>query len=168
MRFLFVAAVVALAVSAAKPNGADGIVSAAQSVCGNYPYSLGGGNDYGATYGVQQEDPPYCDDRNVVGFDCSGLSKYAVFQGTGISMLHNAQDQYDNCQNRVGIDSVSPGDLVFYGDGSSSSSIYHVAVYIGDNQMIEATHHDDNCVGQPSRQADMRTGDLVDTACRMW
>ena len=33
---------------------------------------------------------------------------------------------------------LAPGDLVFWGSSSSPSSIYHVALYIGDGQVIHA------------------------------
>ena len=34
--------------------------------------------------------------------------------------------------------SLVPGDLVFWGSSSKSSSIYHVALYVGDGQIIHA------------------------------
>ncbi len=33
---------------------------------------------------------------------------------------------------------LAPGDLVFWGSSSSPTSIYHVAIYIGDGQVINA------------------------------
>jgi len=166
MRAIFVVAVIALAVSAAKPNGGGDIAAAAQGMIDAYPYSWGGGNDYGATYGIKQDISPYCDDRNVVGFDCSGLSKYSVYQGVGESIVHYAQSQYDDCPNRVDVSDLEAGDLVFFGD--DSSSIHHVAIYVGGNQMVEAPGHNDDCTGIPVRQRSLRTGDLIGEACRMW
>jgi cell wall-associated NlpC family hydrolase len=34
--------------------------------------------------------------------------------------------------------SLVPGDLVFWGSSSKSTSIYHVALYVGDGQIIHA------------------------------
>ncbi len=50
-----------------------------------------------------------------------------------------------------------PGDLLFYSDGgSTSASKYHVAIYIGNDQMIEAPYP-----GVNVRIAAVRFGDLV-------
>ena len=166
MRFFVVLALVALAVSAGKTNGGQDIANAALGMVDAYPYSWGGGNDNGPTYGIQMEEEPYCDDRNVIGFDCSGLAKYAVYQGTGQSMYHNAQAQHDNCPNLVGVDSLEAGDLVFYGSGSDN--IWHVAIYVGDNQIVEASDHNPDCTGIPILIRDLRTTNLIDEACRMW
>ena len=58
------------------PTGSGAkIVSAARSMVGKWPYSWGGGNNSGATVGIKQDIKPYCDDRKIKGFDCSGLAK---------------------------------------------------------------------------------------------
>ena len=122
------------------PTGSGAkIVSAARSMVGKWPYSWGGGNNSGATVGIKQDIKPYCDDRKIKGFDCSGLAKYSVYQGTGVSLPHHAQSQYDQARNNgqlVSKSNLQPGDLVFFGD--SDSSIHHVAIYSGNNKMIEA------------------------------
>ena len=149
------------------PSGAGAkIVSAAQSMVGKYPYSWGGGDDNGATVGIKQKIPPYCDDRNVVGFDCSGLAKYAVYQGTGKSLYHKAQVQYDNAPKRLALADKQPGDLVFF--GSSTSSITHVAIYAGDNMMIEAPGHNDDGTGIYVRKVTLRTNNLISAVARYW
>lgn len=147
-------------------GGGDKIVSAAKSMVGRYPYSWGGGNNNGATVGIKQTISPYCDDRKVVGFDCSGLSKYSVYQGTGKSMDHYAQTQYSSCPKRLPLSDKQPGDLVFF--GSSASSITHVAIYIGNNQMVEAPGHNPDCSGIKVRQTSLRTSKLISQVCRMW
>ena len=55
-----------------------------------------------------------------------------------------------------------PGDLLWYGDGGSSSSIYHVTIYIGNGQMIEAPYS-----GVPVRITNVRYTDLVPYAGRV-
>lgn len=153
------------AVHSSSPAGAR-IVAAAESMVGKYPYSWGGGNDDGATVGIIQKIPPYCDDRNVVGFDCSGLSKYAVYQGTGVSIIHKAQIQYNNAPKLVALSEMEPGDLVFF--GGSTSSITHVAIYAGDDMMIEAPGHNDDLSGIPVRKVKLRTNNIIPTAARYW
>lgn len=154
--------------STPKGNGAK-IVNAARSMVGKWPYSWGGGNNSGATVGIKQTIKPYCDDRRVTGFDCSGLAKYAVYQGTGISLPHHAQSQYDQARNSgklVSKSNLQPGDLVFF--GSSDSSIHHVAIYSGNNKMIEAPGHNSDCSGIYVREKALRTSDLRPKAARFY
>jgi cell wall-associated NlpC family hydrolase len=67
------------------------------------------------------------------GFDCSGLTAWAWGQA-GRSLPHNAAAQY-YATTRVDVADIQPGDLLFYG-----GSIHHVALYIGNGQMIDAPH----------------------------
>ena len=66
-------------------------------------------------------------------FDCSGLVMMAWAQG-GVSFPHLAQDQYDMTA-RIPLSQLLPGDLVFFG---TPSDVYHVGIYIGNGQMIDA------------------------------
>ncbi|HUZ20467.1 MAG TPA: NlpC/P60 family protein [Acidimicrobiales bacterium] len=68
-----------------------------------------------------------------VGFDCSGLTMYAWGQA-GVNLSHSAQSQYDEIPH-VSLNELQPGDLVFYG---SSGYIYHVVMYIGGGQVVQA------------------------------
>ncbi len=68
------------------------------------------------------------------GFDCSGFTSY-VFKNTVGSIPRVAQAQFD-ATTRVSKDNLLPGDLVFF--GSSTSSISHVGIYVGNNQFIHA------------------------------
>jgi cell wall-associated NlpC family hydrolase len=65
------------------------------------------------------------------GFDCSGLVRY-VFKQHGVDLPH-----YSRAQAKLGIpvtvDQLQPGDLVFFG-----TPIHHVAIYIGDDYIVEA------------------------------
>ena len=158
-----------LATSASSsPSAGDRIVAAAQSMVGKYPYSWGGGDDNGPTLGTKEASSPYCDDSAVVGFDCSGLAKYAVYQGTGTSLYHKAQVQYDNAPRKVPLADKRPGDLVFYGASASASSIYHVAIYAGNDTIIDAPGHNDDCTGKLVRQVKLYTSNLLPDAGRYW
>jgi len=164
MRSIICLAFCLLVASAASVCTGNSIASAAQSVVGVYPYSWGGGNTNGATFGVKQQFSPYCDDSRVMGFDCSGLSMFCVFQGCGISLVHSSKVQYENCPMKVPIADLEVGDLVFY--GRSTSSITHVAIYVGNNQMVEASGHNPDCSGVPVRQTALRKGSLIPDGCR--
>ena len=66
------------------------------------------------------------------GADCSGftLSVYAKY---GVSLPHSSKAQA-NCGTRIDLSELQPGDLVFYG----GSNIHHVAMYIGNGQVVHA------------------------------
>ena len=69
------------------------------------------------------------------GADCSGFTM-AVFAQFGVTLPHFAADQY-SCGTPVSLDSLAPGDLIFF---SSSGSIDHVAIYIGGGSMVHAAN----------------------------
>jgi cell wall-associated NlpC family hydrolase len=71
-------------------------------------------------------------------FDCSGLTMRAWEQG-GVELPHFAADQYAG-STPLSYSQLSPGDLVFWSHDGTAQDIYHVAIYIGDDQMIEAPH----------------------------
>lgn len=69
-------------------------------------------------------------------WDCSGLTMGAWSAG-GRSLPHYSVAQYQQ-STPITADQLQPGDLVFWGSSSSSSSIYHVALYVGDGRIIHA------------------------------
>lgn len=73
-----------------------------------------------------------------VGFDCSGLVVWAYRQA-GVSLPHYSVYLYQQNQ-KVNKNDLRPGDLVFYAYdvNGPSTSIHHVAIYLGDNKMLEA------------------------------
>lgn len=83
---------------------------------------------------VAQEGKPYVyGDDGPNAFDCSGLITY-IYGLVGIPLPHNAaQQQRSSKVQRVS--SPLPGDLVFYGNPAT-----HVALYVGNGQMISAPH----------------------------
>jgi cell wall-associated NlpC family hydrolase len=68
-----------------------------------------------------------------VSFDCSGLTMYAWGQA-GVSLPHSSAMQAAVTPD-VSRDQLQPGDLVFF-----YTPISHVGLYIGNGQMIDASH----------------------------
>jgi cell wall-associated NlpC family hydrolase len=67
-------------------------------------------------------------------WDCSGLTMMAWQQG-GIALPHYSAAQYQQTKH-ITITQLQPGDLVFW--GTSPNTIHHVALYIGNDQIIQA------------------------------
>ncbi len=97
-------------------SGAGAAIAAAQSVMGT-PYKWAGASPSG-------------------GFDCSGLTMWA-WARAGKSLPHSSAAQYAATQ-RISLDQLQPGDLVFF-----NNPISHVGLYIGGGQMIHAPHTGD-------------------------
>ena len=123
------------------------VINRALSMLGT-PYSWGGGNAHGPTAGLS--GPGF-------GFDCSGLMIYA-FAGVGIYLPHFSGYQA-NAGRRVPLSRIRPGDMLFW---QSNGVIHHVALYIGNGQMIEAPH-----TGSWVRIAPVRYGGIVPYAARV-
>lgn len=75
--------------------------------------------------------------------DCSGLTMQC-YAKIGIYLPHKASMQA-SYGREVSYYDMQPGDLIFYG-GSSYSSIYHVALYIGDGKIIHAENYNTGIV----------------------
>jgi cell wall-associated NlpC family hydrolase len=67
-------------------------------------------------------------------WDCSGLTMMAWRQG-GIALPHYSAAQYQQTKHITAAD-LKAGDLVFW--GTSPNTIHHVALYIGNGQIIQA------------------------------
>jgi cell wall-associated NlpC family hydrolase len=122
------------------------------------PYAWGGGDANGPTRGIR--DGGVADafgDYNKVGFDCSGLMVHA-FAGVGVRLPH-----YSGYQARAGrhvpLSAMAPGDMLFWSDGGA---IHHVALYLGNGQMVEAPYS-----GSRVRIAPVRYGGIEPYATRV-
>ncbi|MBV9594485.1 MAG: C40 family peptidase [Actinobacteria bacterium] len=107
------------------------------------PYSFAAGNERGATYGCSC-DYDSRNDSHVFGFDCSGLVLYAwapYIHG----MAHYAASQYSQAGHvHPNVASLMPGDLVFWSDNGQQSGIGHVAIYIGNGNVVQAPQSGDH------------------------
>ena len=75
-------------------------------------------------------------------FDCSGLTQWS-YAHVGIRLPRVAADQY-NAGAHVALDSLQPGDLLFWAtDVNNPATIHHVAMYVGAGMMIAAPHTGD-------------------------
>jgi cell wall-associated NlpC family hydrolase len=128
-----------------------------QAACAqeNYIYAWDGGHAAapGPTYGTCSPQNGAPNDCNVIGFDCSGLVRYAYYKATGVDALDGytwsqwteAQALHpkaviagagsggpSNVANAEG--SLKPGDVIFYGTNANE----HVALYLGGGKQINA------------------------------
>ncbi|MEJ4100071.1 NlpC/P60 family protein [Corynebacterium mastitidis] len=125
------------------------VIARAMSQVGQ-PYAWGGGTASGPSQGIR--DGGVADsygDYNKVGFDCSGLVLYA-FAGAGISLPHYTGYQYQR-GTRIDPSEIQRGDLIFYGPSGNT----HVAIYLGDGQMLEAPQSGSYVQVSPVRWAGM-------------
>ncbi|MEI6214713.1 MAG: NlpC/P60 family protein [Desulfuromonadales bacterium] len=73
-------------------------------------------------------------DNVVEGMDCSGFVR-AVYNLCGLSIPRTSRDQF-KAGERVTLDNLRDGDLVFF--GSSESSINHVGIFVGSGRFVHA------------------------------
>lgn len=104
------------------------------------PYSWGGGGPSRPSKGFCDGTNGYLNGRCVasstVGFDCSSLVQYAFWPKT--QLPRTAAAQYGATSDHpVSRSALKPGDLLFWSHGGSSS-IYHVAMYAGDGNVLQA------------------------------
>lgn len=96
------------------------IRSAARSQIGK-PYVWGGGNQNGPTGG---------------GFDCSGLTTYAIAKATnGKTILPRTSQQQRKAGEHITKKQMEPGDLIVINNDGNWG---HVGIYAGRNRMIHA------------------------------
>ena len=106
------------------------------------PYSWGGGAVNGPSAGVDE-------DAGKVGYDCSGLVRYA-YAGVGVLLPKYSGDQY-NAGRHIAPSQAKRGDLIFYGPGGTQ----HVTIYLGNGQMLEESSAAGQVTVSPVRTAGM-------------
>ncbi len=98
-------------------------------------------------------------------WDCSGLTMMS-YSAAGLAIGgHSVSAQYNRAATRgqlLPYAQAQPGDLIFYSyGGSASGSKYHVAIYIGGGQMLEAPSP-----GKPVRIVTVRNYDRIPVVAR--
>ena len=91
-----------------------------------------------ANFALQYVGYPYVYGGNSLtnGVDCSGFAQQ-VYLHFGYSITRTATSQASDGRP-VSLDSLQPGDLVFYAD--DDGSIGHVTIYIGGGQVVHASN----------------------------
>ncbi|OXR41261.1 Peptidoglycan endopeptidase RipA [Nocardia cerradoensis] len=86
------------------------------------PYVWGGGGSNGPSSG---------------GFDCSGLTSFAVHAATGgaVTLPRTSQNQW-HVGTEIPLSQAVPGDLLFGNWGADGPG--HVAIYLGNGRMVHA------------------------------
>ncbi|CAN5468296.1 NlpC/P60 family protein [soil metagenome] len=103
------------------------------------PYAWAGGGDNGPSYGVNSPGTSGWNDSQVFGYDCSGLVMYA-WASQGLHMAHYAATQYSQAGSfHPSWGQLVPGDLMFWGL-PGQYDIHHVALYIGNGNVIQAPY----------------------------
>lgn len=75
------------------------------------------------------------------GTDCSGLVRISCIMN-GILLPRNASQQI-RCGDRVELDDLQRGDLVFFGTSATDEKpmrVTHVGIYLGNNRIIHSSH----------------------------
>jgi cell wall-associated NlpC family hydrolase len=84
------------------------------------------------------------------GYDCSGLT-WAAYRAHGITIPRDADAQFA-AGKAVSLDAMLPGDLLFY----EHPVVGHVAMYIGNGEMVEAPNSHSEVRIVPVRTSDFR------------
>lgn len=69
------------------------------------------------------------------GADCSGFTSYVMRHAAGVYLSHSSAAQAGEGKVVAAME-PKPGDLIFYSNGSR---INHVAIYIGNHQIVHAS-----------------------------
>ncbi len=73
-------------------------------------------------------------------WDCSGLTQFA-YRLAGVGLPRTAAEQYLAVATKVPLGELQAGDLLFWATNPADpNSIHHVAIYLGNAQMIAAPH----------------------------
>lgn len=72
-----------------------------------------------------------------LGFDCSGLMQYIYRQVAGVNLPRISAAQA-NAGRRISLDQLKPGDMVAWDNSARNNGADHIALYIGNGQVLHA------------------------------
>jgi cell wall-associated NlpC family hydrolase len=104
------------------------------------PYAWAGGGPSGPSHGICASGAA-SGDCHVVGFDCSGLTMYSW--APYLAIPHFAASQYNDGSFHPAPAQLLPGDLVFWSSNGRANGIHHVALYVGDGNVVQAPESGD-------------------------
>ena len=105
-------------------NGPVGSSSKESAIA--WALSIASNNSYGYIYGA----------NGPRMFDCSSFALTA-FAKSGVNMTRTSTSQFQNAPKRIPLSQLQRGDLVF-SSSNGGASMYHVAIYIGNGQVVHA------------------------------
>jgi peptidoglycan DL-endopeptidase CwlO len=131
------AAAASVANAVGGPASGAAATKAADQAGGGYtgPVSGSSGGDAAQAAAVQaalsQLGVPYVwgGEQPGVGFDCSGLVQWAWSQA-GVYIPRTTETQWPSLQH-VSLDSLEPGDLLYYYNLDGDNQVDHVVMYVG-------------------------------------
>ncbi|RPA77737.1 hypothetical protein BJ508DRAFT_416896 [Ascobolus immersus RN42] len=106
------------------------------------------------------------------GFDCSGLTQYAVCKSTGNKKVigRTTKLQYfGKGGKKLARKNAKPGDLVFWGkncdkcSGGTCPGVYHVAIWLGKNKVFHASKP-----GVPVGEGNFWKAEVCSKVVRYW
>ncbi|KND92543.1 Gamma-D-glutamyl-L-lysine endopeptidase, partial [Tolypocladium ophioglossoides CBS 100239] len=124
----------------------SGIVAAAVKEEG-LPYVWGGGGCSGPSKG---------------GFDCSGLTQYAVCQAEKKTIPRTAQLQYHSKMGKhIPRKDAQAGDMLFWAtNGDCANKVVHIGIFMRPGHMVNAAH-----TGTPVREQAIWTSSGGEDIC---
>lgn len=72
------------------------------------------------------------------GFDCSGFVYY-IYQQFGYQLYPGAGSQWEIVQTPAPRGALLPGDLLFFSEDGTPDGMSHIAIYIGNGEMIHSS-----------------------------
>nr|WP_288563975.1 C40 family peptidase [uncultured Romboutsia sp.] len=127
-------------------NGTTGWVSGSYLTTGVVEYTSTDNStsqtSYKATVNTDSLKPYVWGAEGPNSFDCSGLIYYVYKNAASITLPRTSSDQY-SAGVAVSRSNLKAGDLIF-SSTDGTGNITHVAIYVGDGQMIHAPRNGKN------------------------
>jgi len=143
-------------------SGAALLAAAESWVPKGIPYVYGGGGCAGPSANRALSG------NDLVGFDCSGLTQYATCKSGAGTIPRTADQQYRSPMGKhLKRADAQPGDMLFWGNGPTCSSVAHVGIFVKAGVMVNAAH-----TGTDVREQPIWTSSGAESACedavRFW